>query len=230
MAKTAKTAKSTFTVSAEEEAFLVALRNLIGAGGAGDVEEEEEDEDEDDEEDEDEGEELEAPVREEIESLKIKDLRERAAQYGIEETKKADILAAFEDLYEEEEEDDEDEDDEDEEGFDRDELEEMDLKDLRKLAKENGMSAADAKKADQDDLVDFLMGETEEDDEDEDDEDEDDEEEEVLDEDALKAMTQKDLLALAKELDIKVPAALKKSSAANKKKLVNLILDSGEEE
>lgn len=150
-----------------------------------------------------------------------------------------------EDDEEEDEEDDEDEDDEDDEedededeGLDRDDLEEMDLKELRKVYRENGGAAADYKGLDQDALIDLILGEDEEEDEDDEDEDEDDEDDEdveELDEDALKAMTNKDLLALAVELEIKVPAALKKTSPAsvakkNKPKLVDLILDSGDDE
>ena len=189
--------------------------------------------------DEDEDEEEVEVTREQVEEATaagIKALRELAAEVGIEETKKADILAAFDELLGDEEDEDEEEDEEDEEveeddddeDEDRDELEEMDLKEVRKVARDAGFSASDYKGMDQDAIIDLILGEDEEEEEDEDEED--DEEVEELDEDALKAMTQKDLIGLAKELEIKVPAALKKSSAANKKKLVNLILDSGDEE
>jgi hypothetical protein len=224
MAKTAKTAKSAFVVSAEEEAFLVALRNLLGSADVA----EDADDDEDEAEDEDDDEELEPPVREEIEALGIKDLRAAAASYGIDKKTKADILAAFEDLYEEDE-DDEDE-DEDEDEVD---LEEMSLKELREYAKseEGGEhTAKEIKGLDKDALIELINGDDDED-EDEEEEDEDDEdEEEVLDEEALNAMSHKELLALAKELTVKVPAALKKDTKANRKKLVEKILDSGEEE
>ena len=51
-----------------------------------------------------------------------------------------------------------------------------------------------------------------------------------MDDDALAAMTHKELIGLAKELDVKVPIAVKKDTKANHKKLVNLILDDAEEE
>lgn len=196
-----------------------------------DVEDVEEEEDED----------LPAPTRGEVESLGIKELRELASKHGIESKKKADILEAFEDLYEEDDDDedeepedvDEDKDDEDEDGdYDRDDLEELTLKRLREIAKEEGHTASDYKGMDKDALVDLILGEDDED-EDEDDEDEDDDDDddvEELDEDDLKQMTHKELMGLAKELDVKVPKAVQKSSAANKKKLVDLILESGEDE
>ena len=193
--------------------------------------------------------------REETEGLAIKELRALAEERGIEHKKKADILAALEEGGhfgdDSDEEDDEDEDDEDveededdddsddeddeddEEGeYDRDELSEMSLKDLRKLAKEDGH---DTKGLDQDAIIDLLMGEgdDEEDEDDEDEADEEDEDTEELDEDALNAMSVKELTALAKELEIKVPAKemkAAKNDKAKKKILVNTILDSGEEE
>jgi hypothetical protein len=235
-------AKNTGTVTVETaaadvvsafERFVAALSNGVAAPA-----EPVEDDDVEEDDDEDEDAELDAPVREEVESLGIKELRALAAEYGIEATKKADILAEFEDLYESDEEDDEDEDDDEDEAdedesdeWTREELEELDLKELRKIAKEAGASASDVKSLDQDDLIDLIMGEeADEDDEEDDDESDEDEDVEELDEDALKAMTQKELLALAKELEVKVPAALKKTSKANQKKLVDLILDSGEDE
>lgn len=200
-----------------------------------------EDVDDDDEED---GE-VEPLDRETVEALAIKDLRTLAKEYGVDATKKADILEALEEFYEDDDEDEDDDeadeddeddedDDDDEEGeeLDRDDLEEMSLKELRVLAKENGHTAADYKGMDQDAIIDLIMGEDDEDEDgdEDDDEDEDDEDVEELDEDALNDMTQKDLLALAKEIEVKVPAALKKNSKANHKKLVALILDSGDEE
>lgn len=235
MAKSTKTAKKS-QVSAEQvveafKAFQTALSNYDG--GPVEVEDEEEDEEVEEDEDEDEEEEveLEAPDRDTVESLSIKDLRALAKEYGIEDTKKADILAAFEDLYDEDEdEDDEDEEEEDEEaGYDRDDLEELDLPALRKIAKEEGATAKDVKGLDQDALIDLILGEEEEEDEDED-EDEDEEEVEEVDEDTLNSMSHKELLALAKEIDVKVPKAVQKNSKANQKKLVALILDSGDEE
>jgi hypothetical protein len=244
----AKTTAKSLVLSAEEEALVVAFRNLIGASATetdavedDDVEEVDEDDEDDDEDDE-----VETPDREEVESLGIKDLRTLAKKYGIEDTKKADSLAAFEEFYDEDDDEDDDDDDEeeveeveevedddddeDEEGeWDRESLEELDLKDLRKVAKEEGHTVP--RGADQDALIDLILGEDSEDEEEDDDEDEDgDEEVEELDEDALNAMSHKELIGLAKELDVKVPTALKKSTKANQKKLVALILDEGEDE
>lgn len=226
-------AKTKLTLSAEEEAFVLALRNLVGSvSDAEPVESEDEEEVEDDEDEE----ELEAPERDEVESLGIKDLRELAAKYGIDEKKKADILAAFEDLYDEDDEEDEDEEadeeedeDEEEEGYDRDSLEDLDLKELRKIAKSEGHDASDYKGMDQDAIIDLILGEEDEDEDEEDEGDDEDEEAEELDEDDLIEMSHKDLLALCKELDIKVPAALKKDTKANHKKLVAHVLDDAEE-
>jgi hypothetical protein len=194
-----------------------------------------------DEVEEDEDAELEPLDREEVEGMGIKDLRELAGQYLDDPPKKkAEILDALEEFYvgEDEDEDDEDleeaeEDDEDEdedEGYSREDLEDLDLKALRKIAKDNGASASDVKGKDSDDLIDLILGEEAEEDEEEEDEDEEDEEE-VLDEDALKAMSESELKNLSKELEIKVPK--KKSGekpAQYKKRLVAKILESGEEE
>jgi hypothetical protein len=248
--QTANTAKeisdmSKKTVNEQIAEHFAALAALYGAAPV-ESEPEEVDEDEDEEEIE--------LTREMVDAATgegIKALRELAESVGIESKKKADILAEFDELLGDEEDEDEDEDDEDEEieeddeeeeeededddeadEWTREDLEELDLKGLRKVAREDfELAAADYKGMDQDALVDFLLGEGDEEEEDDEDEDEDDEEEvEELDEDSLKAMTQKDLIGLAKELDLKVPTALKKNSAANKKKLVTLILDSGEDE
>ena len=208
----------------------------------------------DDDEDEDDEEEVELTQEMVDEALAagIKDLRELAASVGIETTKKAEILAEFAELLgdedddededeededeEEADEDDEDEDEEDDEDeeWDVDALKEMSLKDLRALAKseEGGEhSAADVKGLDQDALIELITGEEADEDEEEDEDEEDEEEEEVLDEDALKAMSHKELLAVAKELELKVPAKVKSpANAKTKKALVALILDSGDDE
>lgn len=242
-----KTKKNSKTVNEQIAEHFAALAALYAENNTAPISEPEEVEGDE----EDEGVEEVELTREQVDEATaegIKALRALAKEVGIEETKKADILAAFDELlgdededeedeeeYDEEDEDEDEEDeeaddeeDEDEDELDRDDLEEMDLKELRKVARENGFSASDYKGMDQDALVDLILGEDEEDDEDEDEEDDEDVEE--LDEDALKAMTQKDLIGLAKELEIKVPASMKKQSTANKKKLVDLILDSGEED
>jgi bacterioferritin-associated ferredoxin len=244
-----KTAKQKNLSTAEQIAE--AFRNLAelfstfeGAEPSEPDEDEDEEVEEDDEEEEDEGE-GEEVTRADVEAAAaegIKSLRELAKQVGIEATKKADILAEFDEMLGEEDEDEDEDDevedveeDEDEEGedeWDRDSLEELDLKELRKVARDEGHSASDYKGMDEDALISLILGdEDEEEDEDEDEEaDEVEADEEVLDEDALNEMSQKDLVALAKELDVKVSKSLQTKSKANHKKLVALILDSGEEE
>lgn len=209
------------------------MQTLAGKGGKVSSSQIEDDEPEDDE-DEEEAE-LDALDREETEGLSIKELRSLAKDYLGEDapTKKADILEALEEFYEDDEdeevEEDEDEDDEDEDGeFDRDDLEEKSLKELRAIAKDEGHSSSEYRGMDQDALIDLILGEEDEGEE-EDDEDEDEEVEE-LDEDALKAMSHKELITLAADLEIKVPKALTKSTKPNQKKLVELILDSGDDE
>lgn len=225
-------------LSDAEEAFILAFRNLLS-----DVEPEEVEDDEDVEEVDDED--AEPLDRAEVEAMAIKELRETAKEYLGDDapTKKADILEALEEYYDEDEdEDEEDEEDEeadededdDEDSWDRETLEDEDLKSLRKIARDEGHTAADYKGMDTDELIDLIMGE-EADDEDEEDEDEEDDDTEVLDEDALNDMTHKELVALARELSIKVPVKLKsagKGAAAKKTHaaLVTLILDSGEDE
>lgn len=238
----AKTKKFTVDDAAAEvvSAFEKFLQTLAATGGGSKVSATSDDDVEEVEEDDEDEEELEAPDRETVESLGIKELRELAAEYGIDEKKKADILAAFEDLYSEDEEEDEDEDDEEDEEeeaedededeeeseWDRDSLSELDLKELRKVAKDEGHASSEYKGMDQDDLIDLILGdEDEEEDEDEEDEDE----AEELDEDDLMQMSHKDLISLCKELEIKVPAALKKDTKANHKKLVAHVLDDAEE-
>lgn len=231
--------KKTVTVSPEEayEEVVSALENFRRVLGDNGIDFSDTEDDEDDEvEDEDEEEvELTREMVEEATEEGIKALRTLAESVGVEEKKKADILAAFEEMLDDEDEDEEDDEDEDEEGFDRDELEEMTVAALRKLAKSEeggGHSAADVKGLDQDDLIDLIMGEADEDEEeeDEDEEEEDDEDVEELDEDALKKMTQPALITLAKELDVKIPKKLQTKSAKNKTAIIDLILDSGEEE
>lgn len=233
MAKTAKT----INLSAEEEAFILAFRSLVGTAPAVAEVVDEDDEDVEEVED-DEEEEVEPLDREETAALGIKDLRTLAKEYLGDDapTKKADILEALEDYYSDEEEDEDeddedveeaDEDEEDEGEYDRDDLADLDLKELRVIAKEEGHKPAEWKGMDSDAIIDLIMGEVEDDEEEDEDEDSDEEE---LDEDDLKAMSHKELVTLAKELDLKVPVAVKKDTKANHKKLVNLILDSGDEE
>jgi hypothetical protein len=243
MAKSTKTAKSAVTAEDVAAAFAHAI-SLANKYNGADAPAAEPEEDVEDVEDADE-EEVEVPDRETVAGMGIKDLRELAKSLGIEETKKADILEALEEFYEDEEEDeddevedvedeeDEDEDEadeeEDEEGeYDRDELAELDLKELRALAKQEGHSASEYRGMDQDALIDLILGEeAEEEEEDE----EDDEDEEVLDEDALNEMSEKELLALAKELGLTVPKKVRELKGKKKHNaLVTLILDSGEEE
>jgi hypothetical protein len=233
MAKSKKSAEFSVDDAAQEviSAFEKFMQTLAAKGGSK-VSASDEDDDAEEVED-DEEEELEAPDRETVESLGIKDLRELAEQYGIEEKKKADILTAFEDLYDEEDdeedEDDEDDDEEGEEEYDRDELADLSLADLRKIAKEEGHKPSEYKGMDQDAIIDLIMGEEDEDEDEEEDEDEDDEAEE-LDEDDLKNMSHKELTSLAKELGVKVPAALKKDTKPNHKKLVALIMSDAEDD
>jgi hypothetical protein len=227
----AKTKKDTNDVAENLKAAFAEFVDTVMSGVGADAEVEDDEEEED--------EEFETLDREETEALAIKDLRELAAERGIEEKKKADILAALEegghfgDEEDEEDEEEEDEEGEDEDEWTREDLEEKDLKELRAIAKEEGASAADVRGKDQDELIDLILGEDEEDEEGEDEEDEDaDEETEELDEDALKAMSLTELKSLAKELEItvKVPKAQKDGKSKEKKFFIETILNSGEEE
>lgn len=245
MARSKKVDLSELAAAAESalEEFLAALAD------AGNIERDE-DEVEDDEEEEaeevedddnEELEELDVLDREEVEGLGIKDLRELAAQYLDDPPKKkAEILEALEEFYDEDEEDDEDEaddEDEDEEDeWDEDSLGELTFTELKKVAREDfEWAAADYKGMDQESLIAALLGDEDEEEEDEEDEADEDEELEELDEDALNAMTHKELIALCKDIDVKVPAKLKtagKGAAAKKTKaaLVELILASADED
>lgn len=188
--------------------------------------------------------------RADVEKMPIKELRALAVELGLEEQKvKSGILdemeanglfadseeeddeEEFEDEDEADEDDDEDEsdeededeeedDEEEDEGFTREELEGMSLAQLRKLAKEEGHTAAEYRKLDQDALVDLLAGDEEDGDEDEE------EDEEEIDEDTLRAMDLPQLKKVAAELELKVPVAVGK----NKNKLVNFILENAGEE
>jgi len=174
-----------------------------------------------------------------VRALGLKELRELAVELGLDErVKKAGILdemvakGLFEESDEDEDEEDDDEADEDEgeddtsdededeeEEISREELEDMDLAELRKLAKSEGLNRADYIKADKDTIIDLLLGEEEEDD-DEDDEDEDGDTEE-LNEEEIRAMSLNEVKALAKELGVKIPAAIQR----NRKKIADKILD-----
>lgn len=122
-----------------------------------------------------------------------------------------------------EEEGDEEEEEGDGEAFSRDELEGMSLRDLKSIAKDAGYEASELKGLDQDGVIDLLVeeGEAEAEDEDEAEDEEEEEseeaeaeaeeEEDVYTEDDLNAMDTKELRALAKEWEIKVPAGSKKA-------------------
>ncbi len=201
---------------------------------------------------------------EEIHGMKIVELRELAVELDLDAQKvKADIIAELdekgyivsddedededeeadddelEDEDEDEEEDEDDENDEEEdEGYSREDLEEMTLAQLRKVAREEGLTVP--KGADQDTLVDLILGEDEDDEEDADDEeadedddtdsddsDSDDEDEEEITEEEIRKMPLKELQGLAKELELKVTVPRSVTSDAGKKKLyVKAILDS----
>jgi hypothetical protein len=184
--------------------------------------------------------------RDEVESLKIVDLRSLAKSHGIDVKVKKDILAAFEekgffsdaeDEDEEEPEDDDEADDDDEEeeeedeGLTRDDLEEKTLSELKKIAKAEGHEASALKGLDQDGLIDLILGEDDDDDEDEEEEDEDDEEadddddeEEVeIDKETLEAMSDAELKEIVKSFSLKVP------KKANRKTIIQTILDAAEE-
>lgn len=183
--------------------------------------------------------------RADVEKMPIKELRALAVELGLEEQKvKSGILDEMEanglfadseeeddeeefededddeDESDEEDEDEEEDDEEEDEGFTREELEGMSLAQLRKLAKEEGHTAAEYRKLDQDALVDLLAGDEEDGDEDEE------EDEEEIDEDTLRAMDLPQLKKVAAELELKVPVAVGK----NKNKLVNFILENAGEE
>lgn len=183
---------------------------------------------------------------EEIQAMKIVDLRaiandlelkERKVKAGIiaELTKKGFIVDEEEDDVDDEDEDDEeidddeeddddeadeDEDDDEDEGYSREELEEMTLADLRKVAKENEITYP--KGADQDTLVDLILGEDEEDEDDEDEaddaEDSDDDGEEEITEEQIRKMSLVELKALATELEVKVKVPRTANTDAKKKK------------
>lgn len=172
----------------------------------------------------------------ETRNMAIKELRALAVELGLDEQKvKSGILAELENKGffgeaadeddedaededqdgEEEEDDDEDGDEEEEEGYTREDLEEMDLKTLRAIAKSEGHNATEYRTADQDALVDLILGEEAEE-----------EEEQELDEEALKAMDLAELKAIAKELSLKVPLPV----AKNKTKLIDFILENAAED
>lgn len=192
--------------------------------------------------------------RDEVEAMKIKELRALAESLGLEETKKAEILAALEagghfgetededsdeeddeDADDESEDEDEDSDDEDEDGdeegsgYDRDDLEDMDLKELRKIAKDEGHSKEEWKGLDQDGLIDLILGEDDEDSDDEDD-DSDEDEEEQINEDDLQKMNEAQLKKLAKEIEVKLPKKLPENAKKRKAAIIKLLLESGSDE
>lgn len=188
--------------------------------------------------------------RDEVEALKIVDLRKLAKEHGIDLKKKAEILDAFEekgffadaddedvefDADEDEDEDDEsyeDEDDEDEEdeeeeeeddGYDRDDLEDKSLAELKKIAKQEGHTQSDIKGLDQSDLIDLILGEEAEEEDEDEDEDEDDEEVEI-DKETLEGMSDAELKEIVKSFSLKVP------KKASRKTIIQTILDAAEED
>lgn len=105
-----------------------------------------------------------------------------------------------------EEEEDEDEGDDDDDAYTREDLEAMSLRELKALGKDAGYTTEELKGMDQDALVDFLLGEG-----DEEEDDAEDEEEEEYTEDDLKAMDFADLKELAAEWEVEVPKGTKKA-------------------
>lgn len=197
------------------------------------------------------------PSAEEAAKLPVVELRKLAVALGLEEQKvKAGILAELDEMRAEsddddaddedeefEDEDDEPADDSDDEGEDdgddeedepytREELEGMSLKELRAIAKSEGVSAAEYRGADVDKLVDLIVGLDDEGDEDEDEDDEVEDDVVEITEDAVRKMNVADLLKLADDLGVAVPRRVKAEKSAAKKKsaLVDLIMDSAEEE
>lgn len=131
------------------------------------------------------------------------------------------------------------EDEDDDEGLTREDLQEKTLRELKALAKQEGHEASDMKGLDQDGLIDLILGEEseEDDDEDEDEEDadldededdedsddEDDEEEVEIDKETLEAMSDAELKEIVKSFSLKVP------KKANRKTIIQTILDAAED-
>lgn len=125
-----------------------------------------------------------------------------------------------EDFAEDEDEDDESDDDDDDDGtteenFTRAELKAMDLAELQDLAELNEKKWKGLDKAE---IIDTLLGGSEEEDEDEEEEEEEDLE---IDPDELPNMSVPELLDLCKQIGLKVPAA----SRNNQKKVIAIITD-----
>lgn len=235
----ARTTVKTYTAEELTTAFLAMLEGGVSAApakkGRAAKEEPEEEEDEDDEEGDEE--EYEVPSLEEVQAMKIGELREMAVELEFEEQKlKSGILAEFEEKYgdeeeDEEEESDEDEEEDDEEDYTREELEEMELPELKKILKENGVKVP--RGADQDTLIDLILEEDEEEDEEESEEEEaeEDEGEAVLSEDDLKKMSLTDLKELTQELEIKVRVPKTANTDSKKRKVyVEAILATADED
>lgn len=157
-------------------------------------------------------------------------------EYEEEEDEDTDEDEADDAEDEEEEDDEEDAEDAEEDGYTREELEGKSLNELRALAKSENISPTKYRGLDVEGLIDLLVPDADDDEEPEDDDAEDESDEQELDEEALKAMSTTELLELAKELGVKIPASISKlkgiraKRAEYKSKLVDHILDSAGEE
>lgn len=122
--------------------------------------------------------------------------------------------------------DDDDEDEDDDDDTSRDRLEALGINALKRQAKEAGATVTDLKGLDKEGVIDWILdnGAEEDPEEAEMDADSDDDEEEEITEEQLGEMSLRELKALCTELDVKVPRG------ADKDALIELILDSGEDE
>jgi hypothetical protein len=223
-----------------KDAFSAFIDNLLANAGSGAAAEA--DEDEGDEE------------RERLMGLTLTALKKEAVEAGYDAADlkgltKEDIVDALLSDEEEGDEDDDDESDEDDESDDdddadedddsddedeaedytREDLEDMTLKELRDVAKEGGATAADVKGLDQDELIDLILGDSEDEDDDEDgddedgDEDDSDDDEEELTEDDLNDMSEAELKKLAADMGVKI------RKNATKKSIIAALLDAADE-
>jgi len=111
------------------------------------------------------------------------------------------------------EDDDEEEDDEDEEVLTAEDLDGYTLKQLREVAEENQVSTKGKKEAELREELKALLDAEDEPDDEEDDEEEEDDDEGYLTVDDLPNMDLEELLAVAKQSNLKVPATTAKSAA-----------------
>lgn len=207
----------------------------------------------------DENDETGIPSAEDAAKMPVTELRKLAVELGLEEQKvKAGILAELDEMRDEEsddedeedfedddeaveddveddegddEEDDDEDSDEEDEPYTREELEEMSLKELRATAKSEGVKVTEYRNADKDKLVELILG-LDAPEEPEDDEEDEDEEVVEIDEASVRKMNPTQLMKLAEELEIAVPRRVKAEKDMKKKKeaLVNLIMDSAEDD